>query len=122
MFKFIEVPEGLLLKLTDEKRLRQEFPDLDVPLYEAMESCDFAPEGAKADEWSDISGSIGHAAIGHGIIELSIGELGYLPDVPTRMFENEAIKVDDILQELVQKGELLFTPFWFKKQHGEDIR
>ncbi|SFG29582.1 hypothetical protein [Pontibacter chinhatensis] len=113
MFKFIEVPEGLQLTLTDEAKLRQEFPNLDVNLYEAMEYCDFAPEGKKADDWSDISGSIGHAAIGHGIVELSIGELGYLENIPTCMFENPQIKPDDILKELAKHGKLLFTPFEF---------
>lgn len=90
--------------MTDEVQLRQEFPDLDVNLYEAMELCHFAPEGTNSDDWSDISSSIGHAAIGHGIVELSIGELGYLPHIPYRMFENQQVGVDDIMPELVHKS------------------
>jgi hypothetical protein len=121
MFKFTEVPEGLLLTLTDEAKLRQTFPDLDINLYEAMEYCNFAPEGTNADDWDDISGSIGHAAIGHGIKELSIGEMGYLPDMHSRMFGNDKIGKDDILQELVQNGQLLFTQFWFTNKYGEKI-
>lgn len=120
MFKFTEVPEGLLLTLTDGAKLLKEFPNLDVGLYEAMDYCDFAPEGTNAADWDEISGFIGHAAIGYMIYDNG-GGFDYSPNVPYRMFENQNISKDDILPELVKNGQILFTECWFKIQYGKNV-
>ena len=114
MIRFKEVAEGLIIEVTDKELLLREYPDLEVGLYEVMEYSDFAPEETEAEQWSDISGSIGHAAVGHGIIEYGVGELGFLQDVPFRMFGSPEVKVGEILKTLVEEGQLLFTPFEFK--------
>ncbi|MBX0332985.1 hypothetical protein K3G39_07020 [Pontibacter sp. HSC-14F20] len=120
MFIIKEVPSGIMLELTDKDFLLQEFPDLDVGLYEAMEYCDFAPEGSTTEEWSDISSSIGHAAIGFHVYDDG-GCLTYDLNQPYRMFGNEEIEKDDILPQLAEKGQLLFTPFKFKNKYGEEV-
>ncbi|EJF09057.1 hypothetical protein [Pontibacter sp. BAB1700] len=120
MFRIKEVPSGIMLELTDKDFLLQEFPDLDVGLYEAMEYCDFAPEGTANEEWSDISASIGYAAIGHLIYDDG-GSLTFSYGSPYRMFGNEEIQGAEIIAQLVQKGELLFTPFKFRNQYGKEI-
>lgn len=111
MIQFKEVPEGLVVELTDLKLLLQEYPDLEVGLFEVMEYSDFAPESTTAEDWGDISGAMGHAAIGYLIYD--DGALCYDYHAPYRMFEHPQIKPDDIVKELVKHGKLLFTPFEF---------
>ncbi|MDX5397840.1 MAG: hypothetical protein LPK21_16740 [Hymenobacteraceae bacterium] len=114
MIKITDVSEGIILSLTDKETLLKEYPDLDVGLYEIMEQSDFAPEWSKNTDWDDISISFDHPAIGYKIY-YDGAALCHSIDMDYQMFEYKELEGRNLMQELVEKQQLLFTPFDFER-------